>query len=103
MLSREDSQVNIQMMANELWIYPRSFISIPGKYINIPPKKCQQFFLFPRRQLSSDLKKLLWIPSIAISSNLSHFASPDTISVDRTKILDCYEPPSVEAEDSVAG
>ena len=38
-----------------------------------------------------------------ISSNLSNFASPDATSVDRTRILNYYEPPSVEVENSAAG
>ena len=49
------------MMANEVWVYSKRFVSTPCKYINIPPQKHYQLFLLSRRQLSFDLKKLLWI------------------------------------------
>ena len=40
--SRSDGGINIQMMTNEIWIYPRGFISIPCKHINIFPQKIDQ-------------------------------------------------------------
>ena len=49
------------MMTDEVWIHPRGFISILYKHINISSKKFYQLFLLLRRQLSPDLKELLWI------------------------------------------
>ena len=39
---QSDGRINIQMMTNEIWIYPRGFISISCKHINILPKKFDQ-------------------------------------------------------------
>ena len=35
--SRSDGWINIQMMTNEIWIYPQGFIGISCKHINIFP------------------------------------------------------------------
>ena len=40
-----DGRINIQMMTNEVWIYPRGFISISCEHINIFPKKFDQLLL----------------------------------------------------------
>ena len=61
LLSEGDRWTNVQIMADEVRIHPWGFISIPCKYINIFPKELYQLFSFLGRQLSSDLKELLWI------------------------------------------
>ena len=43
--SRNDGWINIQMMTNEIWIYPRGFISVPCKHINIFSQKINQLLL----------------------------------------------------------
>ena len=34
-----DRWVHIQMMANEVWVHPQSFIEAPCKHIDIPSKE----------------------------------------------------------------
>ena len=36
---RSDGRINIQMMTNKIWIYPRGFISVLCKHIYISPQK----------------------------------------------------------------
>ena len=61
LLSGGDRWINIQMMADEVWIHPWGFISVPCKRINIFPKELYQLFSLLGRQLSPNLKELLWI------------------------------------------
>ena len=49
------------MVTNEVQIHLGGLISAPCKYVNIFPKKIYQLFLFPRRQLNSDLEEFLLI------------------------------------------
>ena len=35
--SQSNGWINIQMMTNEIWIYPRGFIGVPCKHIYISP------------------------------------------------------------------
>ena len=56
-----DRWIDIQMVTNEIWIHPRSFISTLCERINISSKKFYQLFLLLRKRLSPDLKELLWI------------------------------------------
>ena len=46
---RKDSWVDIQIMANEVWIHPRSFIGTSCEHINIFFEKQHQIFLLLRR------------------------------------------------------
>jgi len=36
---RGDRWINIQLMTNEIWIHPESFISTPSKHINVLSKE----------------------------------------------------------------
>ena len=58
LLLRGDTWLNVQMMTNEIWIHPGSFISTPREHVNVFPEENNQFFLLMMRQLNSHLEKL---------------------------------------------
>ena len=61
LLSRDDGWVNVQMMKDKGRTHPWSFESIPSEYINFLLEEFHQLLFLLRWQLSSNLKKLLWI------------------------------------------
>ena len=100
LLFGDDRQINIQMMANKIWIQPRSLVCALCKHINIPHEKLYQLFLLLKRQLISDLEKLLFITPMMTFPNSLHLAPFITTSANDIAILDCYRPCSTEVKDS---
>ena len=41
-----NERVSIQMMTNEIWVYPRGFVCIACEHINIFPEKFNQLLSF---------------------------------------------------------
>ena len=48
LLSRDDKRVDVQMMTNEVWIHPWSFVSIPSEYVNVPLEEFHQLLFLLR-------------------------------------------------------
>ena len=55
--------VDVEVVADEVWVDPWSVTSILCKHVNIPFEKLDQLFLLLRRQLGPYLKELLRIAS----------------------------------------
>ena len=91
------------MVANEIWVHPRSFISIPREYI----------LVFFRNSISSSLswggnweptwKNYFGSSPTATFSRSSYFTSSVDSLLDSIGVLDYYKFFSAEAEDSALG
>ena len=63
MLLGGNGGVDIEVVADEVWVDPWSVTGIPCKHVNVPFEKQDQLFFLLRRQPGAYLKELLCVAS----------------------------------------
>ena len=71
--------VDIEVVADEVWVDPWGVTGIPGKHVDVPFEKLNQLFFLLRRQLGPYLKEFLGVASDGYSFQIFAF-----------RLLGCY-------------